>query len=188
MNAGPEQEEQTPTYAVHEEGGQVLSLSLQPVTPERMLEALRDLGGELTSLGDGEYLLADRPLSEAEREALPGSVMVAPELLPDTARVAVHLNPDGHAVVYGRSREDLAHLLLPLFESLGDLTEPTPPQDGLLELIQPGDWDSWVELQRLEHARHKVLHLRVRTLGQTLHSTRWIAPAHGGEWRTGWSW
>lgn len=189
MNAGPKTlPTGAQTISVQEQGRGVWALWVQPVDPAHAVDVVASLTGQVLELGDGEYLLGKRDISEGERSALPSSLLAAPHAsLPAELglRLGLALSGDGHAVFLARDTGDLA-------QCLAGLLSPRSPQPARLSPETLMDWagedESWVELSQVTHRGHRVLELRERSGAHTLRHERWVAPIKGGHWRAGWSW
>lgn len=189
MNAGPQTlPGAAQSISVQQQGQGVWALFVQPVDPARAVDVVASLAGRVLELGDGEYLLGQRKISESERSGLPSSLLAAPHAaLPQELglRLGLSLSADGHAVFLSRDAQDLA-------KCLGPLLSPTclhPAQLSSETLLDwAGEEESWVELSQITHKRHRVLELRERMGTRTLRHERWVAPIEGGHWRAGWSW
>lgn len=189
MNAGPKTlPEGAQTISVQQQGEGVWALFVQPVDPTLAMDVVASLAGRVLELGDGEYLLGQRPISESERSALPSSLLAAPHAaLPQALglRLGLSLSDDGHAVFLARDAQDLATCLAPLLSP--SATQPAHVSSQTL-LDWAGQEESWVELSQVTHKKHRVLELRERMGTRTLRHERWVAPIEGGHWRAGWSW
>lgn len=189
MNAGPDSLPQgAQSISVQAQGEGVWALFVQPVDPAVAVDVVASLAGRVLDLGDGEYLLGQRPISSAERSALPSSLLAAPHAALPTqlgVRLGLSLSEDGHAVFLSRNPQDLA-------ACLGPLLSPSSAQPAQISSQTLMDWagpdEHWVELSQAEHRGHRVLELRERFGTHTLREERWVAPKQGGHWRAGWSW
>ena len=60
---------------------------------------------------------------------------------------------------------------------------PNHLQDVLLAPMLPGEW---TEIRFQPHRRYWTIEFAHQ--GDVAHATQWVAPAHHGYWRSGWSW
>ncbi len=189
MNAGPKTlPGGAQTISVQQQGDGVWALFVQPVDPAAAVGVVASLAGRVLELGDGEYLLGQRRISDSERSGLPSSLLAAPHAaLPKAlgVRLGLSLSADGHAVFLARDAQDLAKCLAPLLSP----SSARPAQLSRETLLDwAGEEESWVELAQMTHKKHRVLELRERMGTRTLRHERWVAPIEGGHWRAGWSW
>ena len=122
-------------------------------------------------------------------------IMVAPDAaVPEQwgSRLAIGFNDHCHATIITPKRDIIRSALKGFISAyvesaLGEGSRvpeiPNHLQDVLLAPMLPGEW---TDIRVQPHRRYWTIDFAHQ--GDVANSTQWVAPAHHGYWRSGWSW